>query len=50
MAHGGAVAGSVSGKTSFLLAGEKGGGKLTQAMNLGVAVISLAKLHEMLAN
>jgi len=50
MAHGGAVAGSVSGKTSFLLAGEKGGGKLTQAMNLGVPVISLAKLREMLAN
>lgn len=48
MAHGGAVSGSVSKKTDFLLAGEKAGSKLAQAESLGVAVLSLAELRAML--
>jgi len=48
MAHGGAVSGSVSKKTDFLLAGEKAGSKLAQAESLGVVVLSLAELRAML--
>lgn len=41
VAHGGKNSGSVSGKTSFLLAGEKAGPeKLKKAENLGVRIIS----------
>ena len=40
-AHGGKNAGSVSGKTSFLLAGEKAGPeKLRKAEKLGIPVLS----------
>ena len=38
-AAGGRVTGSVSGKTSYLLAGEKAGSKLTKAEKLGVTIV-----------
>ncbi len=46
-AHGGAVSSSVSARTSYLLAGEKAGSKLTQANALGVPVISWGDLQNM---
>lgn len=48
LAHGGKASGSVSKKTSFLLAGENAGSKLTKAGELGVRVISLDELKEMI--
>lgn len=50
VANGGKASGSVSKKTSYLLAGENGGSKLTKAEELGVKIISLEELKEMLAN
>ena len=48
-AHGGKNAGSVSGKTSYLLAGEKSGPeKLKKAEKLGIPVISEAQFHELI--
>ena len=47
-AAGGKVAGSVSKKTSFVVAGEAAGGKLDKARELGVAVIDEAALRAML--
>lgn len=47
-ASGGKVSGSVSKKTSYLLAGDAAGSKLAKAQELGVAVISLEELKEML--
>ena len=47
-AAGGKVTGSVSKKTSFVVAGEEAGSKLTKAQALGVPVIDQAKLLEML--
>ena len=48
LAHGGKASGSVSKKTSFLLAGENPGSKLTKAEELGVKVISLGELYGMI--
>ena len=49
VAHGGKCSGSISGKTSYLLAGEKAGPeKLKKAESLGVTIVSEAELREML--
>jgi DNA ligase (NAD+) len=47
-AAGGKVAGSVSRKTNYLLAGEEAGSKLTKAQELGVSVIDEATLVHMI--
>ena len=43
--HGGKVTGSVSGKTDYLVAGEKAGSKLTKAERLNVPVLSESALR-----
>ena len=45
---GGKVSGSVSKKTSYVLAGEEAGSKLTKAESLGVTIISEADFNEMI--
>lgn len=45
--NGGKCSGSVSKKTSYVLAGEEAGSKLTKAQQLGVTVISQQQLIEM---
>ena len=45
---GGKVTGSVSKKTSFVVAGEEAGSKLTKAQDLGITVIDEAELLRML--
>jgi DNA ligase (NAD+) len=47
-AAGGKVAGSVSKKTSFVVAGAEAGSKLDKAQELGVPVLDEAALQEML--
>ena len=45
---GGKVSGSVSKKTSYVLAGEEAGLKLTKAQDLGVTIITEAEFNEMI--
>ena len=45
--NGGKVSGSVSKKTSYVLAGEEAGSKLTKAKELGVNIIDEATLISM---
>jgi DNA ligase (NAD+) len=47
-AAGAKVAGSVSKKTSYVVAGEEAGGKLDKARNLGVPVLDEAGMRALL--
>ena len=49
-ARGGKVSGSVSKKTSYVVAGEAAGSKLTNAQNLGIPIIDEEELLRMLGN
>lgn len=47
---GGKTSGTVSKKTTYVLAGEEAGSKLIKAQNLGVTIISEAEFEQMLRN
>ncbi|HEY1050614.1 MAG TPA: helix-hairpin-helix domain-containing protein, partial [Prosthecobacter sp.] len=47
-AHGGKVSGSVSGKTTYLLAGEEAGSKLDKATKLGVKILTEPEFRAMI--
>ncbi|OBX83961.1 NAD-dependent DNA ligase LigA [Faucicola atlantae] len=49
-ALGASVSGSLSGKTSVLLAGEKAGSKLAKAENLGIRIVDEAEFMQLLAD
>ena len=46
--NGGKCSGSVSKKTSLLVAGEAAGSKLTKAQDLGVKIVSIDEFLDML--
>ena len=48
--NGGKAAGSVSKKTSYVVAGEAAGSKLTKAQTLGIPVIDEAGLYALIEN
>lgn len=48
--RGGKVSGSISGKTSYVLAGEDAGSKLTKAKNLGITIIDEEEFLKMCNN
>jgi DNA ligase (NAD+) len=50
IAAGGKVTGSVSKKTSYLVAGESAGSKLTNAERLGVPILNEDGLRELLSD
>ncbi|MCL2748388.1 MAG: NAD-dependent DNA ligase LigA [Oscillospiraceae bacterium] len=48
VSQGGLVSGSISAKTSYVVAGEKAGGKLAKAKNLGIPVLTEEEFEAML--
>ena len=48
--YGGKTSGSVSKKTSYVLAGEAAGSKLTKAQELGIKIITEQEFEEMVRN
>ena len=47
--QGGKTSSSISGKTDYLVSGEKGGGKLAKAQDLGVESLSEADFQRLIA-